>query len=47
MLAWVALWRPGELLLDAWYLLTRDATLCGTLERAAMHVITEAKETRR
>ena len=26
LLAWVALWRPGELLRDAWYLLTRDAT---------------------
>jgi hypothetical protein len=47
MLAWVALWRPGALLLAAWHPLARDAILFSTLERADMHVTTAAKETRR
>jgi len=44
MLAWVALWRPGELLLYEWYLFKRDATSFGKLERADMRIIADAKE---
>ena len=31
--AWVALWRPGELLLYEWYPFKRDARLFRKLER--------------
>jgi hypothetical protein len=44
ILAWVALWRPGELLLYEWRPFKRDAKLFGKLERAEVQVITEAKE---
>lgn len=44
ILAWVAFWRPGELLLYEWYPFKRDAKLFGKLERAEVQVIAEAKE---
>jgi hypothetical protein len=43
ILAWVALWRPGELLLYEWYPFKRDAILFGKLERAEIQVIAESK----
>jgi hypothetical protein len=43
ILAWVALWRPGELLLYEWYPFKRDAILFGKLEVAELQVIAEAK----
>jgi IS605 OrfB family transposase len=47
ILAWIALWRPGELLLYEWYPFTRDAAVFGKLERAVIQVIAETKEIRR
>jgi hypothetical protein len=47
ILAWVALWRPGELLLYEWYPFKRNAKLFGKLERAEMQVIAKAAETNR
>jgi hypothetical protein len=44
ILAWVALWRPGELLLYEWHPFKRDATLFGKLERADMLISAETKE---
>ena len=44
ILAWVALWRPGELLLYEWYPFKRDAKLFGKLERAKIQIIAEARE---
>jgi hypothetical protein len=44
ILGWVALWRPGELLLYEWYPFKRDAKLFGKLERAEMKIVAEAKE---
>ena len=38
ILAWVALWRPGELLLYEWYPYRRDARLFGKLARATVRV---------
>src|SRR5262245_34268064 len=39
ILGWVALWRPGELLLYEWYPYKRDARIYSQLERAAIQVI--------
>lgn len=47
ILAWVALWRPGEPLLYEWYPFYRDAKLFGKLEHAEVQVIAERRETRR
>lgn len=47
ILAWVALWRPGELLLYEWYPFKRDAKLFGKLERAEMQVVAESAEAKR
>lgn len=45
ILGWVALWRPGELLLYEWYPFKRDAKLFGRLEQAEIQVVAEeAKE---
>ena len=43
ILAWIALWRPGELLLYEWYPFKRDANLFGELECSEVQVIAEAK----
>lgn len=42
ILAWVALWRPGELLLYEWYPFHRDAKLFNRLEHAEIEFIAEA-----
>lgn len=47
ILAWVALWRPGEPLLYEWYPFYRDAKLFGKLEHAEVQVIAQRRETRR
>ncbi len=39
ILGWVALWRPGELLLYEWYPYKRDAKIYSKLERAEVQVI--------
>jgi hypothetical protein len=44
ILAWVALWRPGELLLYEWRPFKRDAKLFGQLEYAEIQVIAKTKE---
>jgi hypothetical protein len=44
ILAWVALWRPGELLLYEWRPFKRDAKLFGRLECAEIKVIAKTKE---
>jgi hypothetical protein len=44
ILAWVALWRPGELLLYEWYPFKRDARLFGRLEHAEIQIVAEAKD---
>jgi hypothetical protein len=44
ILAWVALWRPGELLLYEWRPFKRDAKLFGKLECAEIKVIAKTKE---
>ena len=41
ILGWVALWRPGELLLYEWYPLKRDARVFTKLERAEIQIISE------
>lgn len=41
ILAWVALWRPGELLLYEWYPFKRDANLFDKLAHAEIQVIQE------
>lgn len=38
VLAWVALWRPGELLLYEWYPFKRDARLFRRLEQADLQI---------
>jgi hypothetical protein len=38
IMAWVALWRPGELLLYEWYPFKRDARLFRRLERAELQI---------
>lgn len=47
ILAWVALWRPGELLLYEWYPPRRDGTLFAKLERADVQIIAGAKDSPR
>ena len=47
ILAWVALWRPGELLLYEWYPFKRDARLFSKLERAEFQIIPEVQDTSR
>ena len=44
ILAWVALWRPGELLLYEWYPFRRDGQLFSKLERAEMEFIPSEKK---
>lgn len=41
ILAWVALWRPGELLLYEWYPFHRDAKLFSRLEHAGIEFIAD------
>ena len=43
ILAWIALWRPGELLLYEWYPFQRDARLFSKIERAEIEFIADAK----
>lgn len=42
--AWVALWRPGELLLYDWYPFKRDARLFRKLEQSEIRFSYENKE---
>ena len=42
--AWVALWRPGELLLYDWYPFKRDVRLFGKLEKSEIHFSYDTKE---
>jgi hypothetical protein len=44
ILAWVALWRPGELLLYEWYPFRRDARMFRKLERAEIHFGISSKD---
>lgn len=42
VLAWVALWRPGELLLYEWYPFQRDARLFDRLEKSSIEFRSDA-----
>ena len=44
ILAWVALWRPGELLLYEWYPFRRDARIFRKLEQAEIQLGIRAKD---
>jgi hypothetical protein len=39
ILGWIALWRPGELLLYEWYPYKRDIKLFSRLENAEIHIV--------
>lgn len=41
ILAWVALWRPGELLLYEWHPFRREARLAGRLEHAEIQFLSD------
>ena len=44
ILAWIALWRPGELLLYEWYPFSRDARIFRKLEHAQIRVTAKAND---